>query len=148
MKLFSELMFLSAASTNERMADDEMPCASGLLRGRSAPRQRELLRATHAMTERVFMLVTSGRIGKDFMLVTSGHRHAWSLLRSQPLGWGNVDDHTAFSGSCQRPWAMHFRVHDCPSVCARGQWSGLSRADGPTGTCRTHRTRIPPADSA
>src|SRR5438067_1276173 len=31
MKLFSELMLLSAASTNERTADDEMPCASGLL---------------------------------------------------------------------------------------------------------------------
>src|SRR5260370_38634872 len=50
---------LSAASTKERTAADDTPCAAGLLRGRYAPRQVELLRATSVIMERVFMLVTS-----------------------------------------------------------------------------------------
>ena len=38
MKLFIDSMFLSAASTNARMAEDEMPCASGLPRA-TVPRR-------------------------------------------------------------------------------------------------------------
>ena len=56
-------MFLSAASTNARMAEDETPCASGLLRGRSMPRQMELPSRTSAMREKVLMRVTS--VGRD-----------------------------------------------------------------------------------
>jgi hypothetical protein len=63
MKLFIESIFLSAASTNERTAEDETPCVSGLLRRRFAPMQTELLKATSAMADRVFMLVTSGQSG-------------------------------------------------------------------------------------
>src|SRR5438270_8324615 len=59
MKLCRASRFLSAASTNVRMAEEETPCASGLLRGRSAPMPRELLKATKALAERVFILRTS-----------------------------------------------------------------------------------------
>jgi hypothetical protein len=66
MKLFIESMFLSAASTNERTAEDETPRAAGLLRGKSAPQQMELLNVTTTMMERASMNVTLVRkIGKQ-----------------------------------------------------------------------------------
>src|SRR5262249_19167570 len=61
MKLFMESI-LSAASMNERTAPGETPCASGRLRGRSAPRQAELPRATSVTRERVLMLGTSPQL--------------------------------------------------------------------------------------
>src|SRR5258708_6785410 len=60
MKLFIASIFLSAVSTNARMAADEMPCASGLLLGKSAAIVTELLRAIDAMIERVLMCTSSG----------------------------------------------------------------------------------------
>src|SRR5262245_2155896 len=51
MKLWSEAMFLSAASTNARTAEEETPCASGLLRGRSAPKEGAAPRTTSATNE-------------------------------------------------------------------------------------------------
>src|SRR5262245_53632206 len=62
MKLCSESSFASAASTNERTAADETPCASGLLRGRSVAKQAELLSASSARVVRVFMV---GDLGKE-----------------------------------------------------------------------------------
>jgi hypothetical protein len=68
MKLCKESMFLSAGSMNDRTAADETPCASGVLRGSSAPTQMELLKASNAMTKRIFTVVTSG-IGKSESLI-------------------------------------------------------------------------------
>ena len=83
MKLFIDSMFLSAASMNARMADDEMPCDSGLLRGNgSAARQREPLPTTSAARNGVFMLVTWWMIGRD-----AGFRHAWII--ADPASDGN-----------------------------------------------------------
>lgn len=56
--VYIESMPLSAASTNERTAEDETPCVSGLLRGRPAATQMELPQVISAMMERVFMPVT------------------------------------------------------------------------------------------
>ena len=56
MKLFIESI-LSAASMNESTAEDEMPCDSSVLRGRSTARQRALFSRTTAMHGMVFMLV-------------------------------------------------------------------------------------------
>src|SRR5262249_19734551 len=56
MTLWRESISLSAASTNERTAEDETPCTSGLLRGRSAPRPAEPLTVTRATRGSVFIL--------------------------------------------------------------------------------------------
>src|ERR1700722_17555060 len=53
--LCSEFRFLSAASTNARIADEEMPWASGALRGSSAPWAMGLPKTSEAITTRVFM---------------------------------------------------------------------------------------------
>jgi hypothetical protein len=57
MKLFITLMFLSAASTNASNPADEMPCASGLLRGRADALHWKALNAMAATMQKVFMLV-------------------------------------------------------------------------------------------
>ena len=54
MKLCIEWTFLSAASTNARIAEEDMPWASGLLRGSSAPAPMELLKTINAVAARVF----------------------------------------------------------------------------------------------
>ena len=51
----------AAASTKARTAAEETPCASGLLRGRSAPTLIEPLKATSTMVQNAFMFVTSER---------------------------------------------------------------------------------------
>src|SRR5262249_9346841 len=83
MKPCKESMFLSAASTKERTAEDETPCVSGVLRGSSAPTQRELLKATDAMTERIFTLVTSGNGHSESLGAlhrgATGNRSRWVL---------------------------------------------------------------------
>src|SRR5262249_53322345 len=57
MTLWSESIDRSAASTNARTAADETPCASGLLRGRSAPRQAEELTASRTRITTAFIAV-------------------------------------------------------------------------------------------
>jgi hypothetical protein len=56
MKLCRLSMSLFADSMNDWMAAEEMPCASGLLRGKSAARATEALKATTTRIERVFMV--------------------------------------------------------------------------------------------
>jgi hypothetical protein len=58
MKLFIDSMFLSADSTNAEIADDETPCASGALRGKSPATANELPKAATATTKSAFMLGT------------------------------------------------------------------------------------------
>src|SRR5262245_18737143 len=73
MTLCSESMVRSAASTNESTAAGETPCASGLLRSRSAPRPREEVMTTRATTRRAFIL--GPRDGeRDGSLVRTGRR--------------------------------------------------------------------------
>src|SRR5260370_610000 len=93
MKLFIDSIFLSAASTNDRTPDDETPCDSGLLRGRSPAMASEPLMATSTTTEAVFMLWTRKRVdadqfrrGPDLLRSGDGLQSAgadrWSLPRN------------------------------------------------------------------
>ena len=86
---------MSAASTNARTAEEETPCASGLLRGNSAPYAREWLKTIAAIAERFFMFETLGGLlvyhGQACELVLQeGHatgdlRFAQSVQQDRPL---------------------------------------------------------------
>src|SRR5262245_46135909 len=55
MKLFINSIFVSAASTNDRRADEETPCASGLLRGKP-PATAGATKAKSATIESAFII--------------------------------------------------------------------------------------------